>query len=242
MYNLERFGFTDMMDLRARLRSIFDEEPATLGEAGQRIARFFYQELGDGSGRPACGLVRLFKTESFGKLDGERKTFVRRMMPDADRQDSLRCLVLIGTAGDEADWNSPAMSRGHRAIPLTSVKMVEEAPMIAQLIKQLGVSVETVLNPDPALLLDMRDTSHNVFYVPEAEGSPFIVAQNEFVIPYRIRSVVGFGGMVSSGDLFATIMFSKVPIGPDTADLFKVIGLNLKLAMLPIARKPLFVE
>jgi hypothetical protein len=27
---------------------------------------------------------------------------------------------------------------------------------------------------------------------------------------------------------------------PDTADLFKVIGLNLKLALLPIARKPLF--
>ena len=53
---------------------------------------------------------------------------------------------------------------------------------------------------------------------------------------------LGFGGMVASGDVFATIMFSKVPIAPDTADLFKVIGLNLNLALLPIARKPLFVE
>ncbi|MGZ4810531.1 MAG: hypothetical protein ACXV7D_14500 [Thermoanaerobaculia bacterium] len=241
MYNLERFGFTDMMDLRARLRSIFDEEPASIAEAGQRIARFFYEELADGSGRPACALVRLFKTESFGKLDDERKAFVRRLAPDADLHESLRCLVLVGTAGDVEAWNSAARSRGHMAIPLMSVKMVEEAPMIAQLIKQLGVSVETVLSPDPSLLLDMRDTSHNVFYVPVAEGSPFIVAQEEFVIPYRIQSVVGFGGMVASGDLFATIMFSRVPIGADTADLFKVIGLNLKLALLPVARKPLFV-
>lgn len=242
MYNLERFGFTDMMDLRARLRSIFDDEPATIGEAGQRIARFFHDEFTDGSGRPACALVRLFKTESFAKLDPQRKAFVRRMAPDADRQEALRCLVLIGTAGEEESWNSPGLSRGHMAIPLMSVKMVEEAPMIAQLIKQLGVTVETVLKPDPALLLDMRDTSHNVFYVPTAEGSPFIVAQKEFVVPYRIQSVVGFGGMVSSGDLFATIMFSKVRIGPDTADLFKVIGLNLKLALLPVARKPLFAD
>lgn len=240
MYNLSRFGFSDMMDLRARLRSIFDEEPATIGEAGQRVAKFFHHELADGSGKPACALVRVFKTHLFEQLDDARKAFVRRSVPDADRHDSLRCLVLVGTAGDQEQWSSPERSRDHMVIPLMSEKMVEEAPMIAQLIKQLGVNIETVLKPDPALLLDMRDTSHNVFYVPRAEGSPFIVAQKEFVIPYRIQSVVGFGGMVASGDLFATIMFSKVPIAPETADLFKVIGLNLKLALLPIARKPLF--
>lgn len=53
-------------------------------------------------------------------------------------------------------------------------------------------------------------------------------------------AVLGFGGLISSGDLFATIMFSKVPIPPDVADQFRVIGLNLKIAVLPFARKPLF--
>jgi hypothetical protein len=240
MYNLARFGFSDMMDCRARLRSIFDEEPATVTEAGERVVRFFYGQLADASGQPACALVRLFKTHPYEKLDEERKAFVRRAVPDADRLDSLQCLVLIASAGDVKEWNSPHDSREHKAIALTSEKMVEEAPMIAQLIKQLGVTISTVLRPDPSLLLDMGDTSHNVFYVPVALGSPSIVAQNEFVIPYGISSVVGFGGMLASGDLFAAILFSKVPISAETADLFKVIGLNLKLALLPVARRPLF--
>ena len=240
MYNLTRFGFSDMMDCRTRLRSIFDEEPATISEAGERVVRFFYREFGDAAGQPACALVRLFKTHPFDKLDDERKAFVRTMVPDADRMDSLRCLVLVATAGDREEWNSPSMSRGHKAIPLASEKMVEEAPMISQLIKQLGVKISTVVRPDPSLLLDMRDTSHNVFHVAKALGSPFIVAQKDFVEPYGIESVVGFGGMVASGDLFATIMFSKVPISAETADLFKVVGLNLKLSLLPMARKPMW--
>ena len=238
-YNLTRFGFSDMMDCRARLRSIFDDEPATISEAGERVVRFFYRELNDGHGNPACALVRLFKTHPYDKLNAEQKEFVRSIKPDADRLDSLRCLVLIATAGDRPEWNFVRESRGHRAIPLASEKMVEEAPMISQLIKQLGVKISTVLRPDPRLLLDMRETSHNVFHVQKALGSPFIVAQKEFVERYGIESVVGFGGMVASGDLFATIMFSKVPISADTADLFKVIGLNLKLALLPVARKPI---
>jgi hypothetical protein len=240
VYTLSRFRFGDMMDCRARLRSLFDQEPATIGEAGGRATRFFYRELADDHGNPACALVRLFKTHEYDKLDEDRKTFVRKIVPEADRLQSLRCLVLVGTSGDEEEWNAPHFSKGHKAIPLTSEKVVEEAPMISQLIKQLGVKISTVLRPDPGLLLDMGDTSHNVFYVPTALGSPFIVAQDEFVVRYKIASAVGFGGMVASGDLFAMVMFSKVPISPETADLFKVVGLNLKLALLPIARKPLF--
>lgn len=240
VYNLTRFGFSDMMDLRARLRSIFDDEPATIAEAGERVVRFLYRELADAEGLPACALVRLFKTHPYDQLDQLRKDFVRKMVPSAELMQSLRCLVLVATAGDLDEWNSPLNSRGHMAIPLTSEKMVEEAPMISQLIKQLGVKVSTVLRPDPALLLDMNDTSHNVFHVRKALGSPFIVAQDEFVVPYKIESVIGFGGMVASGDLFATILFSKVPISVETADLFKVVGLNMKVALLPIARKPIF--
>lgn len=88
----------------------------------------------------------------------------------------------------------------------------------------------------------MRDASEKsqVFHVAEARDSPFIVAQEDFVLPYGIESVVGFGGMMTTGDLFATILFSKVPVSSSVADHFKVIGLNLRVAMLPIARKPLF--
>ena len=153
---------------------------------------------------------------------------------------SSRCLTLVGTAGDEPGWNSTTESKRHRAIPLSSVEAVEQAPMVAQLIRQLGVPVAAVVRPDRGLMMDSEQTAQNVFYVPEALGSPFIVAQDEFVIPYRIASVIGFGGLIASGDLVAAILFSRVAIDRAVADQFKVIGLNFKLAMLPFALKPLF--
>jgi len=129
-----------------------------------------------------------------------------------------------------------------RPMAWLSEEMIEKAPMIAQLFKQFGVEVAAILRPNPTLLLDTSDVTTNVFHVPLALGSPYIVAQKEFVEPFGIASVLGFGGMLSSGDLFAAIMFTHVPITAAVADQFKVIGLNLKLAMLPIARKPLFAS
>jgi hypothetical protein len=160
--------------------------------------------------------------------------------PRADSLPNLRCLTLVATAGDEPAWNSRHLSRSHRAIPLSSEEAVAQAPMVSQLIVQLGVSVSSVLRPDPKLFMDVGDKAQNVFYVPRALGSPYIVAQQDFVIPYGIESVIGFGGLLASGDLVTAILFSRVPISAATADHFKVVGLNFKVAMLPFVRKPLF--
>ncbi|HVT02197.1 MAG TPA: hypothetical protein VHL58_02350 [Thermoanaerobaculia bacterium] len=240
MYDLTRFGFNEMMRCRGELRTMFDRSPETLGEAGDRIVHYFHSQFVDDKGRSAFALARLFKTHPFWDLDDDLQRFARAIAPEADRIPNLRCLVMLATAGDMPFWNSRHESRGHKAIPLVSEQLVEKAPMISQLIKQFGVSVSTVLQPDPSLLLDASQKSDSVFYIPQAAGSPYIVAQEEFVSRYKIASVVGFGGMLTSGDLFATILFSKILISPDIADTFKVLGLNLKLAILPLARKPLF--
>lgn len=241
MYDLTNFTFNDMMASRAALRSIFDDgEPATLSEAAERVVRLFYDHLGDGEGHRACSLVRLFKTHRYDALGPELQRFTAEKSPEVERGEDVRCLVLLATAGDQPDWNDTRRSRGHRVIPLMSESMVAQAPMISQLITQFGISIGNVLRPSRTLLLDLAERSFNVFYVPEALGSPYIVAQEEFVVRHGIRSVLGFGGMLATGDLFAAILFSRVPIPPATADAFKVIGLNLKLAILPLARKPLF--
>jgi len=52
-------------------------------------------------------------------------------------------------------------------------------------------------------------------------------------VPFGIRSVIGFGGMLPSGNLFAVILFTKVPIPRETADLFRPLALSVKLAILP---------
>ena len=237
-YPLTTFSFRDMMDCRTRLRSLFDDDaPATLTGAAERAVKFFRGELVDDEGRPACALVRFFKTHPYAELPHELQDVVQTSV--SDPAPDLRCLTLLATRGDEPAWNETARSRGHRAIPLVSEDMVRGAPMIAQLITQLGLRIADVIRPDRALMLEQGDSNYNVFHVARALGSPHIVAQEEFVIPYGIESVLGFGGLLASGDLFAVIMFSKVPIPPDVADHFRVVALNLKVAILPFARKPL---
>lgn len=239
-YVLSRFGFNDMMKSRGRIRDLFADDPATLEEAARRAVDFFHKELVDERGAPACALVRFFKTHPYRDLPGDLQAVVRAASADAASIPELRCLTLVATRGDEPDWNSRLTSRGHQAIPLVSVEMVQQAPMIAQLITQLGLPIANVVSPSRELLLDHEQTTHNVFYVPHALGSPHIVAQEEFVVRYGIQSVLGFGGLLSSGDLFAVILFSKVAVPPEVADQFRVVGLNLKIAVLPFARKPLF--
>jgi hypothetical protein len=241
MTRLSSFGFSDMMALRAKLRAEFDRgEPQSFEEAAQRVVRLFRDELQDDQGRPACALVRVYKTHPYADLPEDLRAFARQLEPAADMMPALRCLTLIATAGDEPAWNARQASRGHQAIPLSNESAVAAAPMVSQLFQQLGAKVANVLRPDPGLLLDMRDTAQNVFYVARALGSPYIVAQEEFVKRYGIESVIGFGGLLASGDLVAAILFSRVPVSPETADAFKVVGLNFKLAMLPFVRKAVF--
>ena len=80
----------------------------------------------------------------------------------------------------------------------------------------------------------------NVFHVPRARGSPFVPAQTDFVMRYGIESVLGFGGMLPKGDLFCVILFSKVLIPRETAELFKTLALSVKISLLPFADEPLF--
>lgn len=239
-WELSRFGFKEMMECRRRVRDLFADDPPTLEDVAVRVVEFLRDELVDENGAPACALVRFFKTHRYDDLPEDLQAVIQAASPEAPVIPELRCLTLIATRGDEPQWNSRRTSRGHRAIPLMSVEMVQQAPMIAQLITQLGLSIGRVVRPSRALLLDQEQTAHNVFYVPRARGSPYIVAQEEFVVRYGIESVLGFGGLLASGDLFATILFSRVAIPPDAADQFHVVGLNLKIAILPFARRPLF--
>jgi hypothetical protein len=47
---------------------------------------------------------------------------------------------------------------------------------------------------------------------------------------YGIKSVLGFGGMLATGDLFAVILFATVHVSAAVADRFKTIALDVKAA------------
>lgn len=235
-FDVTNFTIREMSECGRALRSL-GSGAASMEEAAGRIVRYFRDALVGGDGRRAAALVRLYKTHSYGELDAELQRFARSILGGDSPASDLKCLVLLGTAGEGPGWNLRENSRGHRAIPLPSVETVNQAPMVSNLIKQLGLPIGMVVRPDPKLLLDMEQRTYNIFHVPEALGSPYIPAQQDFVVPCGIRSVLGFGGLLPSGEMFAVIIFFKVPVSREAADLFKALSLNVKMAVLPFDRR-----
>lgn len=240
MYDLARFSLSDMTKCGIELRKL-GAGAQCMEEVADRVVRLLYGSLrASGGHEPACALVRLFVTMPYSELEADQQSFVRSVNGNALERPSTKCLTLLATAGESPGWNSRQLSTGHKALPLASEESVARSPMIAQLIRQLGIEVGALIAADPSLVVDAEQHSFNVFHVLQAEGSAYIPAQREFVVPFGIRSVLGFGGLLPSGELYATVLFSKTTIRRETADLFKTLSLNVKVALLPFVGRKAF--
>ena len=233
MYDITRFSLADMTRCGTALRRIGDGA-GTMEEVAGRVVEHLYQQLTDtDTGEKSFCLVRLFKTHDYGELSGELKEYVKKVLGREPNSPTIKCLTLLATAGRKPEWNDRTMSQGHRSIPLDSEEMVRAFPMISNLVSQLGLEITDVLHPDPNIIVDLDQKAYNVFHVFNAVGNEAIVDQENFVIPEGVRSCLGFGGMLPSGNLFVVVMFSLVPIPPAVAAMFRTIALNLKLVLLP---------
>lgn len=230
MYDLEKFGLSEMVECGAALRG-FGKSAQTMEEAARGVVTYVRETFGDGAAGHAFALARLYKTHAFGKLPPELQDFARNVFPEEALNPGTRCLTLLATHGEEPPWCDRRQSRGHQAIPLPSKEIVEQLPMVAQLVRQLGLEIDALVSPK--LVLDADETSFTVFHVPAALGSAFVPAQKEFVVPHSIGSVLGFGGALPDGDIFAVILFAKVSIPRETAELFRTASLSVKLSLLP---------
>ena len=242
MYDLTRFTLRDMAECGLALRQ-FGLGVESMEEASNRIVRYLYENFcTKPTGEKSCALVRLFKTHPYEDLEVELAEYARSMLDHYPPLPAMKCMTLLATVGEKTEWNSRHTSVGHKAIPLASESVVAQIPMISQLIRQLGLEIKTVINPGPDLLVEIEQRKYNVFYVPEAIGNPYIPAQDSFVIPFGIKSVLGFGGLLPSGNLFAIIIFLKVQIPHSTAQMFSTLALNVKTALLRFDRGPVFAQ
>ena len=240
MYNFANLTDADLAQCGNTLR---DEGSAasSMEDAASRIVKSLYENITDSAtGQRSNALVRFYKTHPYSQFDAGLQEFARGILGSTSPSDDLRCLTLLGTIGDEEQWNSRARSQGHKAIPLASAEMISGVPMIARLINQFGIEVGSVMRPDPMLIGDLSQKTFNTFYVPEAVGSPYIPFQDDFVIRYGIKSVLGFGGVLSSGELFVVIMFSKVSIPDKTAQIFNRMANWVKDAVEPFVGNKVF--
>lgn len=238
-YDPAQFTLADMVRCGAALRTLTSQS-ASMEEAAQKVTQYLYDSLKTRPfGRRSCVLVRFFKTHDHRHLPEDLRK-AARSAATSPLAEGTRCLVLLGTSGDEPRWNKRKESRWHKCLPLQSKAVIERFPMISRLIQQLGMPMSELLRPAPEIIKDFERKNFGVFYVPVAAGSPFVPAQKEFVIPFGVQSVLGFGGILADGELFAVIIFSRTAIPSATAEMFRTIAMSLKLGLLALLDKPAF--
>ena len=240
MYDLKGFSSGEVAECGAELRRL-GSTAASMEEAANKIVGYLYDNLVDGqTSKRCCALVRFYKTHPYGELEEGLQQFAQGLLGAPPESPETKCLTLLATAGERPEWNDRAKSEGHRAIPLASEEMVAQIPMVSQLVSQLGLEMSSVLRPDPSLIVDMEQKTYNTFHIPQALGSPYIPAQDEFVVPFGIQSVLGCGGMLASGDHFALVMFSKTSVTQETAQNFRALATDLKEAVQPFVGGAVF--
>ena len=224
---LTRFDLPEMLRSSNGLTKAMRGAPS-MEAAARAQCRYLYDELRTMTDDRACVLVRCYKTHAFGQLPVDLQQFAKAQLePQTTPSADMRCLALLATAGDEDAWNDRRRSVGHQAVPLPTTAVVERAPMIAQMFRALGVDLERVVTPASSIVHDLEGKSYGVFHVRDARNSPYIPAQ-DFVERYHVRTVVGFGGSLKTGDVFSTILFTRTTVTSKAADRFRTLALYVK--------------
>tara|TARA_B100000949_G_scaffold77527_1_gene69086 strand:- start:849 stop:1574 length:726 start_codon:yes stop_codon:yes gene_type:complete len=240
MHDLTRFTQSEATECGNALRALGSAASSMETAANNIVQHLYNNVINSETTEKACALIRFYKTHPYGQLAYGLQEFASGIMGGAPESQDMKCLTMMATAGEHADWNSRSTSSGHRAIPLASADFVGGIPMIAQLVSQFGIEMGSVISPDPNVIGDLARQTFNTFHIADAVDSPCIPAQDDFVKPYGVKSVLGFGGVLSSGELFVVIMFSKVSIPASTASSFRDLSANVKEAVEPFVGGAVF--
>ncbi|MDJ0518649.1 MAG: hypothetical protein QNJ74_21120 [Trichodesmium sp. MO_231.B1] len=242
MYDLTEFNFRDLSECGLMLRQL-GKNAQSMEAVSNVIIKYLYENLVNlQTQEKSCVLIRLFKTHSYGKLTPELQKYVQNILKKTEINHNLKCLTLLATTGEKPEWNYRDKSLGHQVIPLINEEAIAKAPMISQLIKQLGLEPGIFIQPDPSLFVDVEKQICQIFYVSDALDSPYIPAKKSFVIPFNVKSVLGCGGLLPSGDTFILLIFLKVELPTVTLDLLRHLTLNIKMAILPFDDNKIFIN
>lgn len=241
MFDLSQFRLQDMTACSAALRQL-GTGAASIEAAADRITRYLYTNLTTGPEEtPACVLVRLFKTHPYNRLGPDLQALVDARLGGTPDNPNMKCLTLLASTGAVPGWNDPTKSTRFRVIPLDGPRALAQLPMFAQLFVQFQIDLPFLDNIGSSLLTDQYATTFNAFHVHDALDSPYVSGQKDFVVPFGVRSVFGCGGLLPTGELFAIILFAKVTVTKDTADLFKTLALSANLALAPFEHDQLIL-
>ena len=229
-----RLTLSDVSQLGLSLRHIAVSATSVCDRA-QGIAHLLYESFrGSGEGEPVCPLVRVFETVPSATLNHADRAYLAQQEAVLGEARGETVLQLIGSYGLHPGWCDPALSSRYRCVSVNETTFVSQYPMLSLLMESVRTSPSGRIIPSPGIggYVDAVMTPGlQILYVPDARKSPYVPAQSEFVEPYQIRSVIGFGGEFQNGECFFVVMFSREVIPQSVLPLIRILSLNIRLGL-----------
>ena len=201
------------------------ETANSLEAAAQSLVEAVYETFEESS-----VLVRLYGNVACGDLPDFNRNFVSNLVEakgvSDDLKDNTQVLSLLGTCGKESDWKDRMKSQGHVGIPLVSSGFVDQIPMIARLLQQIGIGLNWIDTEDIKIVAENASTLSGMFYVADAateedsQGRKIIPMQ-DFVSQYGVKTVFGFGSGYSNGMIVVLVVFTNESVPESKAKIFE---------------------
>ena len=225
-----------LKDLQARIARKA-RQCDSLEEAAQSYMTILYEELTE-----SIILARFFATLPFGSLPEPNKEFVKELCESTEvshlLSDETLVLSLLGSRGIVPEWNDRRHSKGHVGIPLVSADFIDAIPMMARLLRQLGLKLEWIDAGDTELVVRHVGEASGIFHVQNARTEvdihgQKIIAARDFVEKYGVETVFGIGGAyLGSPMIFTAIVFNREPVQREIAERFMLQASKFKTATL----------
>src|SRR5215475_11567706 len=190
-------------------------------EAAQALAIALYSQFAK-----SAILARVYVTVPFAALPVRTRAFVQALPGAAAAlTGTTPVLSLVGTQGQKVDWNDRRKSKQHGAIPLISAEFVDGVPMIARLLRELGVPLDWIDSHGARRLVTTIGSTVGLFYVEDAvravdDRGRKVIPAVDFVFAYHVKSVFGTGGAYPGGQLLILVVFCRDPVARVIAEMF----------------------
>jgi hypothetical protein len=192
----------------------------SLERAAQQVAKRIHERFAE-----VAVLTRVYAVLKFGDLPADVTSFVETLGKDDPSRivPATPVLTLLGTHGVKEEWCDRHRSRGHKGIPLLSGAFVDAIPMLARLLRELGIDLSWLDDAPEVATRRLLGGFNGTFYVQDAatardgQGRRIIPAE-DFVAEHGVKTVFGNGGFYPDGTLVVCIVFTRETLPRSTVE------------------------
>ncbi len=221
----------------------YAEKSENVEQVAQKFIDVIYDEFEE-----SLALARLFLSVPYDDLPTFNQNFVKNLAGQLNIESELTSttpvLSLLGTRGNEPEWNDRRQSQGHLGIPLISPEFVDTIPMVSRLLNQLGLGLDWISMPNEKFRMQTQSTITGTFLVQDAKNdrdaqNRRIIPMQDFVADYKVKTVFGLGGryLVGKKSVVAGIFFSKETVTIETLKKLSPIIKPFKVSTMQLFKK-----